>query len=151
MKTRRALALGGALLATSVVAAACGDDSSTSAGSSSDGRIIEMTMTDMAYSPDTIAVSKGETVTFRFHNNGQAIHEAVIGDEGFQMEHGASMTDSTMDGMGHDGMGSDDTVTVEPGMTGEMTYRFDESGTMLIGCHQPGHYEAGMKATITVS
>ena len=31
------------------------------------------------------------------------------------------------------------------------TYRFDQAGTMFIGCHQPGHYEAGMQATVAVS
>ncbi len=157
MNTRRALALGTALFATALLAAACGGDTSTSTGASSTGRVVEITMTDMAYSPAAISVTKGETVTFRFRNNGQAIHEAVIGDSEYQMDHGASMTSSTMagtakdHGMGHGGMGADNKVTVKPGKTGDVTYRFDASGTMLIGCHEPGHYEAGMKATVDVT
>jgi uncharacterized cupredoxin-like copper-binding protein len=26
----------------------------------------------------------------------------------------------------------------------------DEAGTLLIGCHVPGHYEAGMKAKVEI-
>jgi uncharacterized cupredoxin-like copper-binding protein len=44
----------------------------------------------------------------------------------------------------------DGAVTVEPGKTRSITTMFDETGTVLIGCHEPGHWEAGMKATITV-
>jgi uncharacterized cupredoxin-like copper-binding protein len=32
----------------------------------------------------------------------------------------------------------------------ELKHAFTESGTVLLGCHEPGHWEAGMKATITV-
>ena len=100
MKTRRALALGTVLLTTALLAAACGDDSSTSTGASSAGRVVEITMTDMAYSPATISVNKGETITFRFRNNGQSIHEAVIGDDNYQMDHGAAMTSGPADKFG---------------------------------------------------
>ena len=160
MKIKRAFALVTALLATASVAAACGDDGNSSAGSAKADRVIEVAMTDMAYSPTTFKVAKGETVTFRFRNNGKVMHEAVIGDTKYQMDHGASMSSSTMamggattddPGMGHGGMGADNIATVEPGKTGDMTYRFDESGTLLIGCHQPGPYGAGMKATVNAS
>ena len=32
-----------------------------------------------------------------------------------------------------------------------IVYGFDTAGTFEIGCHQPGHWEAGMRATISVS
>jgi uncharacterized cupredoxin-like copper-binding protein len=156
MKNRRAFALGGAAIAVALVATACGDDDgTTSAGSSGDGRVIEITMTDMAYSPSTIDVAAGETVTFRFTNDGEAVHEALIGDEAAQMDHEQSMTSSTMegdDGMDMDhGTDSDEVLTVEPGEMAEMSYTFAGAGMMLMGCHQPGHYAAGMKATINIS
>jgi uncharacterized cupredoxin-like copper-binding protein len=53
--------------------------------------------------------------------------------------------------VGHSGMGMTDTVEVKPGTTGELTVTFDKAGDVLIGCHQPGHYPAGMRATVTVS
>lgn len=58
-------------------------------------------------------------------------------------------------GMETDGGGSSDAgedgVTVEPGDTGELTYTFSEGDELLIGCHQEGHYEAGMKVMVNVS
>ena len=42
-------------------------------------------------------------------------------------------------------------VTVDPGETGELETAFDEAGTYEIGCHEPGHYDAGMKLTVEVS
>ncbi len=44
----------------------------------------------------------------------------------------------------------DNVVMLQPGETKELTWNFTESGTFLIGCHQPGHYAGGMKATIDV-
>ena len=40
--------------------------------------------------------------------------------------------------------------TVEPDETGEITHTFAEGDRLLIGCHEPGHYEAGMHGTITI-
>lgn len=52
---------------------------------------------------------------------------------------------------GHQGMTMMNTVEVRPGETGELTVTFDKPGDVVIGCHQPGHYEAGMRATVAVS
>ena len=41
-------------------------------------------------------------------------------------------------------------VTIEPGKTVTVLARFDEPGQTLYGCHQPGHWEVGMKGTITI-
>ena len=46
---------------------------------------------------------------------------------------------------------SGDAVTVDPGETGDLTRRFDEPAEVMIGCHEPGHYESGMVATVTVT
>ena len=32
--------------------------------------------------------------------------------------------------------------------TKDLTWHFTESGTVLIGCHQTGHYEVGMKGAV---
>jgi uncharacterized cupredoxin-like copper-binding protein len=40
---------------------------------------------------------------------------------------------------------------IDPGETKEMTWHITESGELLFGCHQPGHFAAGMKGTIEVS
>lgn len=52
-----------------------------------------------------------------------------------------------MGGMMHDEeMG----IAVKPGETKELTLTFDVAGQTLAGCHFPGHYAAGMKATIVI-
>ena len=150
---------------------ACGGQAKTAAGEGS-GRVIDVTMTDNSFAPGQIQVVKGETVTLRFHNNGAAVHEAVIGDDALQAQHHQQMMSGTGDGMNHGslptrasttvtggmdhgnmnsgGTADDDATTVQPGQTREMKHTFTDAGTTLIECHQPGHWEAGMKATLNV-
>ena len=51
---------------------------------------------------------------------------------------------------GHD-MANDGGISVKPGKTGKLTMTFQQAGMLEIGCHEPGHYEAGMKATVNVA
>lgn len=130
-----------------VALVACGaDDPETSASTGQDeSLVVEVSMTDMAYEPASFAFDVGQTVTFRFRNDGRVVHEAYIDDEAGQEAHGTSMT-----GMeGHD-MGEEGLVVVQPGEVGELIHTFEDEGELVIGCHQPGHYEADMKAAITV-
>jgi len=55
------------------------------------------------------------------------------------------------DGEGDHGGDDADAIVVEPGETGTLTHTFDDAGTVEIGCHQPGHYGAGMKIAVTVT
>ena len=41
-------------------------------------------------------------------------------------------------------------VTVEPGQTGDLVWQFTRAGTVDFACLQPGHFEAGMKGTVNV-
>jgi uncharacterized cupredoxin-like copper-binding protein len=142
--------------ALALILTGCGGDKTTSTASGT-ARTIDVTMTDNAYQPAQLQVASGETVTLRFKNTGMVTHEAILGDDAKQMAHHAEMTASTgaNDPMGHMGTSetsetSADAVTVEAGKTGELIHKFTESGTVLIGCHEPGHWEAGMKATIRI-
>ena len=151
MRIPRALVVlvAGLALAT----AACGDDDNTgSAGVGGDERTVEVDMVDIAFEPAAIEVQRGETVRFVFTNNGESPHDAFIGNADAQAEHETEMRDSDdmEHGVGH-GDTDEDAVTVEPGDTGELTHTFDEAGTVEIGCHQAGHYAAGMKIDVTVS
>jgi uncharacterized cupredoxin-like copper-binding protein len=84
-----------------------------------------------------------------FHNRGKLSHDAFIGDAQAQADHEREMRQSDDDthGMHGDGKG----ITVDPGKTGTLTFTFDRTGTIEIGCHQPGHYAAGMKVAVTVA
>jgi len=141
----------GALAAASLTLVGCANDAEHAAHD--EGRVIAITMRDNRFDPSTVSVKRGETVTFRFSNRGDLTHEALVGDEEAQMAHADEMENSkTGDDMGdmhHEG--ADDAITVEPGKSMDMTRTFDEGGEVIIGCHVPGHYESGMKATLTVS
>ena len=140
-----------AVAGITLVAAGCGDDDDTgdSAGSGSDdARTVEIDMVDIAFEPGQLEVEEGETIRFVFTNRGELVHDAFIGDREAQDDHEADMSDAHEHG--HDDEVAD-AVTVEPGDTGELTYTFDDSGTLEIGCHQPGHYDAGMKVTVDVA
>lgn len=130
-----------------LVAAACGGDDDQSATADSDVRTVEIAMQDIAFEPAEVDVARGETVRFIFDNEGKVAHDAFIGDEDAQDEHEEEMSGGGM----HHGDGDDDAITVDPGDTGELTYTFDDAGSVLIGCHQPGHYDAGMVIEVRVT
>lgn len=155
---RRTTTLIIAVMATSaLVLAACGDDDGAAVGTEDDPRTIEVDMEDIKYSPDQVEVQDGETVTFVFHNVGAVPHDAFIGDEAAQDEHEMEMRemDDTGDDMGDDMGGHDEGeeggITVMPGETGEITHTFHAGDDVMIGCHEPGHYDAGMIMTIDVT
>lgn len=102
------------------------------------------------YEPDTIDVAEGETVTFRVINVGEAVHEFVIGDEHTQEEHEAEMQAMRSEGemVMHD---EPNAVSLQPGETKELTWTFASAGELIYGCHEPGHYDAGMRGTLTVT
>jgi uncharacterized cupredoxin-like copper-binding protein len=139
-----------AAAAFAVVASACrgGHEDQVSRAPA---RTVNIDMKDIAFQPTTFTAQRGERVRFVFHNRGQLPHDAFIGDAQAQAEHEREMRQGDDDGHGmHEG-GDGKGITVEPGKTGHLTYTFDRTGTIEIGCHQPGHYAAGMKMAVTVA
>ncbi len=145
--TRRAIIL----TAAAALLTAC----SSAPGASSDGttRTLELTMTEeLTFEPAQIEVRRGETVTFSVRNASGEGHEAYIGTEEEQRIH---KTDHSALSAGeqaettHMGFG----VHIAPFGTGQLEYTFDDAdaSAFVIGCHYPGHYDAGMRAIITVS
>lgn len=109
-------------------------------------RAIAVSMTDeLRFVPASFTVQAGETVRFVVSNEGQIVHEFLIGDEGDQGRFEGEMGE--MDGIEHDGEAG---VSVEPGTEEEFEYTFGEAGGLLAGCHEPGHYAGGMVATISI-
>jgi uncharacterized cupredoxin-like copper-binding protein len=115
-------------------------------------RRIDVGMQDHEFSPTTLDVKLGETVTFVFTNHGLVIHDAFLGDKAAQDQHEKEMreADEAGGGGGHD-HAHEGGVTVAPGQTGALRHRFDRPGTLEIGCHQEGHYEEGMKILLNVN
>jgi uncharacterized cupredoxin-like copper-binding protein len=144
---RKTLALLGLMVL--FVATAC------SQAGESEGEVADVTTIDMRdthFSPDDLTFDRGQEVTFRFVNKGKLRHDAFIGDEDAQDMHEDEMrmSDDEDHGAGHVAE-ADDAVTVAPGKTGTLTYRFTKRGGTLIACHEPGHYAAGMRVKVNVT
>jgi uncharacterized cupredoxin-like copper-binding protein len=115
-------------------------------------REIAVTMTDdLRFDPGTIVVAKGETIRFALGNPTAAPHDFLVGDLEEQLHHHEEMAV----GEGHDDAvvdtgGLPPAITLEPGETAEVVVTFDEAADLMIGCHVPGHWEAGMRGAVVV-
>lgn len=153
---KRGLVVGAAFLA--IVGAACGESGGGAGGghdmdamraaipgeaadaSESDRTVQVEALDELAFSPESISVEKGEVVTFEVTNVGKTMHEFVLGDKAYQEMHEKSTS------MNHDENG----LALEPGQTASLTWRFSESGKVYYGCHEPGHYKGGMVGNVQV-
>jgi len=156
------------LMVLGLVAAACSSDDSSDTTMAADmdmdgefafgdpmaasdaSRTIEITANDdFTFSPASVSVTKGETVTFKVTNSGKIPHDFVLGDDQLQAEHEAEMAEMAGGDMAmHD---EPNAFVLEPGETKEMTWHMTESGEILFGCHQPGHFAAGMVGNVSVT
>jgi uncharacterized cupredoxin-like copper-binding protein len=110
-------------------------------------RTVQITANDqLAFDPDAVDVRIGETVTFEIANTGTVDHEFVLGSADFQQQHEEEMQGGEME-MG----GEPNELEVPAGETTSMTWRFTEAGTTEFGCHEPGHFAAGMVGDISVT
>ncbi len=110
-------------------------------------RTVEITALDaMTFEPATIEVAAGEAVTFKVTNTGETAHDFILGDDAMQRGYAEAMTHMP-DGLPHD---LPNAISLEPGETKELTWRFGDPGVLEYACHEPGHYEAGMRGQIRV-
>jgi uncharacterized cupredoxin-like copper-binding protein len=109
-------------------------------------RTVEVEMNDaMRFKPDRISVKRGETIRFIVRNTGNLRHEMVLGTIDEMKEHAELMRKKPE--MEHT---DPNQVSVEPGKTGELIWRFTRDGTFDFACLEPGHFEAGMVGKILV-
>lgn len=88
-----------------------------------------------SFSPSDVAVAPGETITFAVTAVGPlAPHEFKVGP--------ADVVAADGDAPEIAGIGMMQTTT--------LTYTFDGPGPYAFACHEPSHYEAGMRGTITL-
>lgn len=110
-------------------------------------RTITLDMTNaMRFTPDSLSVQEGETVRFVVKNKGRMLHEMVIGTPDELVKHAALM--ARFPDMQHD---EPYMVHIGPGKTGEIVWHFNRPGTFEFACLIAGHYEAGMRGTLTVT
>ena len=170
-RSQRPMNVAATLTALALVLAACGGSAATadqpveqhaetqqeelfSFGAPADAaeanRVIEIDANDnLTFDASEITVSAGETITFGITNTGNIAHDFTLGDQETQDEHEAEVVEMTENGktMSHN---DPNAVVLSAGETQELTWRFSEAGTVLIGCHQPGHYAAGMTGAVTI-
>ncbi|MGZ8437992.1 MAG: cupredoxin domain-containing protein [Candidatus Limnocylindrales bacterium] len=122
--TGRALSVGLMSLALAVGLVAC--SSKTTGGSVAPA--IDVKASEFTFEPATIRVAAG-SVTFHVTNGGEAEHEFEIlkGDQ----------TVSEIEGL-------------VPGIDMDLTVSL-AAGDYTYACHLPGHFEQGMKGTLTVT
>ena len=110
-------------------------------------RTVKVDMSDaMRFKPSSIAVTQGETIRFVVRNSGKLNHEMVLGTEKELREHYELMKKNPE--MEHDDANS---VDVKPGKTGNIVWHFTKAGRVDFACLEPGHYDAGMKGSVTVA
>jgi uncharacterized cupredoxin-like copper-binding protein len=100
----------------------------------------------MRFTPANWQATSGETVRIQLVNTGKVRHEFIIGTEAELKAHADDMKKSTT---AHHHHGSN-AVSVAPGGTGELVWTFADAGVLHIACFEPGHYDAGMRGTISV-
>jgi plastocyanin len=88
-----------------------------------------------AFSPSSISVARGETVTFVVTTMGPTAHEFMVGPA---------------DAVASDTPGTPEVADIGMMQAKSLTYTFDGPGPYAFACHAPGHYEAGMRGTIVV-
>ncbi len=126
--------------------AACAPSNGGRSPTDQEPRTVQVQMTDeLRFEPAEFTFQAGERVRFEVANAGAIVHEFLIGDEAAQDEFEMEMSEGN--GMAHD---TDAGVSVEPGATETFEYTFSDARELLAGCHEPGHYDGGMKAKITV-
>lgn len=114
--------------------------------------VVEVRMGEYSFTPKRITAPVGRTIRFEVSNPGIAPHEFLIGDKHTQDDAEVEMAKGAPSptGGGHR-HGNSASVYLNPGETGVLEATFDQPGELLIGCHVPGHWDAGMKGTFTVT
>jgi uncharacterized cupredoxin-like copper-binding protein len=111
-------------------------DSGFVPGTSASPRIVHVIAgPGYTFTPSTITVARGETITFKVTTVGPLVHEFMVGPAAV---------------VAADGDGTPEAADIGMMATKSLTYTFDGSGPYAFACHAPGHYEAGMKGTISL-
>ncbi|HEV3402152.1 MAG TPA: plastocyanin/azurin family copper-binding protein [Acidimicrobiales bacterium] len=142
-----------AVAMAALVVGACGGDDGDEVGSGGDvaraTRTVEVRALDTRkFEPTEVKVKPGETVTIRVTNTATSLHEFYLGSEQQHEDH-----EEEMAAMGDAEMKMSDEpnrIFMEAGETKQITWTFPDGGSVIYGCHMPGHFAQGMRGTVTV-
>jgi uncharacterized cupredoxin-like copper-binding protein len=103
-------------------------------GTAANPRIVDLSADDLLnFTPGFVQAAVGETVTFRIHNKGKAVHEFMVG----------ALADAFADKEG-----TPEVADIAAGKTADLTFTFTGQGPFGFACHAPGHFEHGMAGYI---
>ena len=109
-------------------------------------KTIEISMADtMRFSPAMLSIETGDVVRFVVSNEGALQHEFVLGTADSLAEHAELM--AKFPNMEHE---EPYMAHVDPNKKMDIIWQFTKAGVFEFGCLLPGHFQAGMKGTITV-
>ena len=106
-------------------------------------RTVEIGIRHSRFEPGRVVVRPGEEVLFVIRNRDPIAHEFILGDEAVQQVHEYGTE-------AHHGAKPGE-VSVAAGGFAETTYTFEGPGTLIFGCHLPGHYDYGMRGTVRIA
>jgi uncharacterized cupredoxin-like copper-binding protein len=109
-------------------------------------RTVRIEAHDMAFTPTIIPVVSGETVRLVISNRGTMRHEFVIASKAEHLEHRATMRRKPDVDMANE----PNAVTVDPGQSKELIWKFGKDPNVEFSCDIPGHAEAGMTGVFRV-
>ena len=109
-------------------------------------RTVTIGMADtMRFTPGDLVVERGQTVRIIARNDGEVLHEIVLGTREEIEQHRAAMRGD--EGMAH---GAPYMAHVAPGESQQIVWQFDRPGRFEFACLLPGHYESGMAGSVDV-
>jgi uncharacterized cupredoxin-like copper-binding protein len=110
-------------------------------GTAAHPRMVVIRMDDkLEFVPSEVSVTPGETILFVLPNVGKSLtHEFQVGPADRVSQDKA------------DGQILVEVDKIEPYHVDYMTYTFGSVGPYAFACHEPGHYEAGMKGIIDLA
>jgi uncharacterized cupredoxin-like copper-binding protein len=104
---------------------------------------VDITIHYSTFEPADLAVDPGKTVRFVIRNTDPIDHEFILGDARVQRVHEQGTEAHHAPRPGE--------VSVPAGETVVTTYTFPGApGALIFGCHLPGHYDFGMRGTVTI-
>jgi uncharacterized cupredoxin-like copper-binding protein len=104
---------------------------------------VRITIHYSTFEPAEVAVEPGESVRFVIVNTDPIDHEFILGNAEVQRVHEEGTEGHHPPRPGE--------VSVPAGETVVTTYTFPEiGGSLIFGCHLPGHYDFGMRGAINI-
>jgi uncharacterized cupredoxin-like copper-binding protein len=106
------------------------------AGTAKAPRIVQvLSGPGLTFTPDDIPIEAGETITFEVTTVGPTIHEFKVGPLAEVIA---------------DSDAAPEIADIGMMATRSLTYTFSGPGPYGFACHEPGHFEGGMRGTVTI-